>query len=100
MRSHASKRDRSVLGRVSDEFGETIALTVELGGVLVQFRLADPSLLEQRANQDESLDVKENAVNLPIRRSWWLVRRGSAARIHRSMASLMFVHESHPIIGH
>jgi hypothetical protein len=69
VRSHASERDRSILGRVSDEFGEAIALTVELGGVLVQFSLADPALLEQRSNQNESLDVKENAFNLPIRRS-------------------------------
>jgi hypothetical protein len=99
VRLYATKHDRLVLARVSGEFGEEIALAIEFGGVLGQFRLACPALLEQRANQDETLDVKEDAVDLLIRRSS-LVRDGSAARLRRSAHSVMSVHENHPIIGH
>jgi hypothetical protein len=74
--------------RLSDEFGEAIALTVEFGGVLRQFKLGRPALLEQRANADESFDLKDDAFDLLIHRSSSLPRRGAAARLRRGDASV------------
>ncbi|HEX3255628.1 MAG TPA: hypothetical protein VHQ96_07540 [Gaiellaceae bacterium] len=91
----------SSLSRLSDEFGEAIALTVEFRGVLRQFRLGRPALLEQRANEDESFDLKDDAFDLLIHRSSSLPRRGAAARLRRAMLGLKkLVHESHLSIGH
>jgi hypothetical protein len=90
------ERDRSVLSRVSDEFGEAIALTIEFGGVLGQFNLARPPQLEQRANEDESFDLKEDALDLLFRHSSSLLRRGAAAGLRRSMLGLKkLVHVDH-----
>jgi hypothetical protein len=91
-----SQRDRSDLSGVSDEFGEAIALTIELGGVFGQFNLACAPQLEQRANEDESFDLKEDALDLLIPHSSSLLRCGAAARLRRSMLRLKkLVHVDH-----
>jgi hypothetical protein len=91
-----SQRDRSDLSGVSDEFGKAIALTVELGGVFGQFNVARPPQLEQRANEDESFDLKEDALDLLIPHSSSLLRRGAAAGLRRSMLRLKkLVHVDH-----
>jgi hypothetical protein len=90
----------AVLSRLSDEFGEAIALTVELGGVFGQFSLACPPLLEQDASEDESLDLKDNAFDLLVHGSSSLLRRGAAARLRRSMLGLKkLVHEAISAVG-
>jgi hypothetical protein len=95
------ERPRGPLRRLSYEFGEAIALTVEFGGVLCQFKLGRPALLEQCANEDESLDLKDDAFNLLIHRSSLLLRRAAAAKLRSSMLGLQnLVHESHLSIGH
>jgi hypothetical protein len=83
--SETAKRDRSVLSRVSDDFCEAIALTTEFGGVFGQFNLACPPQFEQRANKDQSFDLKEDALDLLIRNLSSLLRRGAAAGLRRSM---------------
>ena len=52
------------LAATSDELCEVTTLALELGGVLGQFGLACPSLLQQGPREDESFDVKQDAVDL------------------------------------
>jgi hypothetical protein len=83
-------------GRPSDEFGEAIALTIEFGGVFGQFNLARPTHFEQRANEDQSFDLKEDALDLLFPHSSSLLRRGAAAGLRRSMLRLKkVVHVNH-----
>ena len=52
------------LAATSDELGKPTTLTLELGRVLGQLRLACPSLLQQGPRENEPFDVKEDAVDL------------------------------------
>jgi hypothetical protein len=63
--------------------------------VFGQFNLARPPQLEQGANEDESFDLKEDALDLPICHSSSLLRRGAAAWLRRSMLSLKKLIENH-----
>jgi hypothetical protein len=67
--------DYSVLGRVSDEFGEAIALTVEVGGVLVQFRLADPCTTIAQTQRSRVAHVRFGRSNLVLIAEPWLSRQ-------------------------